>query len=127
MDKADVILSDRPFVDLYGIRAVLLHIGLGNHVGRELALLAHEHEACAQTYCQVRSQQETPGFKAHNLCDAFVLICLVKPVREFFQAFWIKKEGCDVLEHYPFLRKVRDYPDIGNQFFGGHTRILTSY
>ena len=89
MYEHDVIGIQRIGMNLDGVRAVFLAVLYAQRFCRKFAFLPCEHESRTQPCCESGAEYITPRLYAHNLGDAFVLVCIVQYVKCFRETFRI--------------------------------------
>ena len=102
-------------VHLQGVVAVLQVVGLAHLLRRQLAGLAHRHEAGVEVVGHDGGEHEAPRLDAHHLLDALLGEQPDEAVDRHAQRQRVLQEGRDVVEQDARLREVRDLADMGLQ------------
>src|SRR3546814_1891930 len=94
-------------MDFQAIAAVLEFIFLSERARRQLARLAHRHEAGAQRARQRRAEDEAARFDAQHRLERHAAPGFGHRIDRGGIAVRVGEQRGDVLEHYAWLREIR--------------------
>ncbi len=111
---------DRVAMDLEGVRSVLERVLDGDRLGRELAQLAHGHEAGVELVGHRRAEDEAARLHADHDVDRFTGVRRKHQVDRLAIRRGVLEQRGDVVKEDAGLREVGDLADLRAQLLGRH-------
>ncbi|MCY1344191.1 hypothetical protein D9M69_302230 [compost metagenome] len=108
--------------------AVLGLVGLGEYLGRQLALLAEQHQGLVEFVGDDRADQEAAGVHGADVAEVGFDVTLDEAVGHHAQGPWRLEQGRDVAEYHAGFGEVRHGADQGfdGEFVEDHHRCLSA-
>ena len=108
MKQHDIIRCQCIRMNFKRVGTILLHVFFRVCVTWQLAGLAYRDEACAKFICQCRPKNESAGFQAGDLGNAFILVKFVYRIYGLLERISILEKRSYVPEKDPLLGEIRN-------------------
>lgn len=115
MKQHDIIRCQCIRMNFKRVGTILLHVFFRVCITWQLAGLSYRDEACAKFICQCRPENESAGFQAGDLGNAFILVKFVYRIYGLPERISILEKRSHVPEKDSLLGEIRNGPDAGNK------------